>query len=119
MRSRDRQLRSVLGRLGGGGDRPLCRRINESCVPEGACRARETGRSCWIVADVACCPRNDKSRCCYCRVYLAYLEYKQTGRLHTAPMESVEDPRFSDMGRRAAGEPGGDLRILPPEDFDR
>ena len=94
-----------------------CRRINQDCIVDGVCTARTVARPCWSVPDVACCPRNDKSRCCYCSVYLAYLDFKESGRVHRVPMQSSEDPGFASLGRRSAehpGQKGGDVRYLPP-----
>ena len=96
---------------------PMCRAINASCKQVSSCPAVVTGRSCWSVADVACCSRNDKSRCCYCSVYLAYLDYRETRRLRTVTMRSTESARFRQMGKRVARE-GGELRILRSEDED-
>jgi hypothetical protein len=109
---------SSSGHGGGKAERgPLCRAINASCKHAPSCPAVVTGRPCWSVADVACCSRNDKSRCCYCSVYLAYLDYRETRSLRAVTMRSTESARFRQMGKRVAQDTG-DLRILGPEDED-
>jgi hypothetical protein len=48
---------------------------------------------------VSCCHRNDKSRCCYCSVYLNFLVRKETGLLFRTKQESFEDEGFKRIGK--------------------
>jgi len=74
---------------------PFCETINGDCVAGAECPSRASGRQCWETDDAACCRRNDKRRCCFCSVYLSYLESRQSGVLLTVAMASSEDPRFA------------------------
>jgi hypothetical protein len=75
--------------------------INKECVAAEDCASRTRGRQCWETVDVACCRRNDKKRCCFCSIYLSYLDFRATGMLRTVPMTSSEDPGFASFCRRS------------------
>jgi len=80
---------------------PACTMLNGDCI-RGVmeCRSVAENEPCWLTDDIACCRRNDKTRCCYCSIYLGFLEFEESGRLCRVPMSSHEDPVFSEMGKR-------------------
>jgi hypothetical protein len=82
----------------------MCEAINRECRPA-TCMSLESGRSCWETIDAACCRRNDKTRCCFCSVYLSYLENRTTGRFVEVGMISCEDAGFARMSDFVRAEP--------------
>lgn len=78
---------------------PQCRAINANCRNEPDCPSFFSGNPCWSTKDAACCRRNDKSRCCYCSVYLSYLAWKDTGLAFHTNRESFEDESFKRMSK--------------------
>ena len=82
-----------------GNGMPLCRAINADCRDDPACPSFESGVSCWSTNDVSCCRRNDKSRCCFCSVYLNFLVLVETGSLVRTKQESFENDSFVRMSK--------------------
>ena len=80
--------------------KPPCYAINANCRKDPTdCPSFRSGTPCWSMSDVSCCRRNDKSRCCYCSVYLNYLLWTETGlRFRTMP-ESFEDESFKRVSK--------------------
>ena len=79
---------------------PPCYLISEGCRNGGTdCPSLRSGVPCWSTNDVACCRRNDKSRCCYCSVYLNFLVWKETGLLLRTKQESFEDAGFRQISK--------------------
>ena len=83
-----------------GNGKPACHAINENCRDDLSCPSFRSGVPCWATNDVSCCQRNDKSRCCYCSVYLNFLGGKETGLLFRTKQESFEDEGFRQMSKR-------------------
>jgi hypothetical protein len=79
---------------------PPCYLISEDCREDPAdCPSYCSAVPCWSTNDVPCCRRNDKSRCCYCSVYLSFLDWKETGLLFRTRQESFEDAGFKRMSK--------------------
>jgi hypothetical protein len=83
-----------------GNGMPLCRAFNADCRDDPACPSFGSGVPCWSTNDVSCCRRNDKSRCCFCSVYLNFLGEKETGMLFRTQPESLENESFKRMSIR-------------------
>jgi hypothetical protein len=83
-----------------GNRKPPCYAINADCRNDPACPSFSSGVPCWSTKDVLCCRRNDKSRCCYCSVYLNFLVGKETGLLFHTKRESFENEGFKRMSIR-------------------
>ena len=49
--------------------------------------------------DAPCCRRNDKSRCCYCSVYMNFLGSQESGILDRTARESFPDEGFERISR--------------------
>lgn len=106
----------------------ICQKINSNCNNDPNCPALVGGSNCWLVKDAACCMRNDKSRCCFCNVYLAYLDCAQGEPLRQVEPESHEDERFSESSREYYQEHGHSIcdaeivvvegGIIDPDDPD-
>lgn len=77
----------------------VCGFVNAFCACTDDCAARLTDSNCWEVENADCCRRNDKSRCCYCSVYLAYLAGLEGDPLLHVDRFSREDARFAEMNR--------------------
>ena len=80
--------------------KPPCRAINADCHDDPDCPSFGSGVPCWSTNDVSCCRRNDKSRCCFCSVYLNFLVEKETGLLFRTQPESFENEGFKRMSIR-------------------
>lgn len=77
-----------------------CFLISKDCREDPTdCPSFRSGVPCWSTNGVLCCKRNDKSRCCYCSVYLSFLGWKETGLLFRTKQESFEDSGFKRIGR--------------------
>jgi hypothetical protein len=78
-----------------------CHAISVDCRNEPDCATSCAGKACWSTKDAACCRRNDKSRCCYCSVYLSFLVLVETGSLVRTRQESYENESFVRMSKAA------------------
>jgi len=82
----------------------ICRAINADCPDDASgCPSFCSGQPCWATNDVSCCHRNDKSRCCYCSVYLNFVVWKKTGLLFRTKQESLEDEGFNRISKIVCG----------------
>ncbi len=89
----------------------FCETINRDCVSGSECPSRNSGRQCWETSGAACCRRNDKARCCFCSVYLGYLDGKAAGRFEPVCMGSKEPPAFAAMGKHFGMDSAAEMRV--------
>ena len=83
-----------------GNAKPPCYAINANCRKEPTdCPSFRSGGPCWSTNNVSCCRRNDKSRCCYCSVFLNFRLWVETGLQFRTMPKSFEDEEFKRVSR--------------------